>query len=78
MATSSLLIKQTHAASLLKKAGSTFKVYFEWDNQTKHKAEIELNFLEYSNSKRYLIEPDIIQYERNYKPQLTYFLVPKP
>jgi hypothetical protein len=26
--------------------------------QTKRKAEIELNFLEYSNSKRYLAEPD--------------------
>jgi hypothetical protein len=27
--------------------------------QTKHKAEIELNFFEYSCSKRYLAEPDI-------------------
>jgi hypothetical protein len=29
--------------------------------QTKHKAEIELNFFEYSDSKRYLAEPDIVK-----------------
>jgi hypothetical protein len=29
--------------------------------QTKHKAEIELNFFEYSDSKRYLAEPDIVE-----------------
>jgi hypothetical protein len=37
--------------------------------QTKQKAEIELNFFEYSNSKRYLAEPDIVQYDKNNKPQ---------
>jgi hypothetical protein len=31
--------------------------------QTKQKAEIELNFFEYSDSKRYLAEPDIIEYD---------------
>jgi hypothetical protein len=36
--------------------------------QTKHKAEIELNFFEYSDSKRYLAEPDIVKYDRNNKP----------
>jgi hypothetical protein len=36
--------------------------------QTKGKAEIELNFFEYSNSKRYLAEPDIVEYNRNNKP----------
>ncbi len=35
--------------------------------QTKRKAEIELNFFEYSNSKRYPGEPDIVQYNRNWK-----------
>jgi hypothetical protein len=29
--------------------------------QTKREAEIELNFFEYSNSKRYLAEPDIFE-----------------
>jgi hypothetical protein len=29
--------------------------------QTKRKAGIELNFFEYSDSKRYLVEPDIIE-----------------
>jgi hypothetical protein len=42
--------------------------------QTKHKAEIELNFFEYSNSKRYLVEPDIIKYDKNNKPQYDLIL----
>jgi hypothetical protein len=37
--------------------------------QTKHKAEIELNFFEYPNRKRYLAEPDIVEYEKNNRPQ---------
>ncbi len=31
--------------------------------QTKCKAEIELNFFEYSDRKRYLAEPDIVEYD---------------
>ncbi len=31
--------------------------------QTKRKAEIELNFFEYSDSKRYLVAPDIVEYD---------------
>jgi hypothetical protein len=37
--------------------------------QTKCKAEIKLNFFEYSNSKRYLAEPDIVEYDKNNRPQ---------
>ncbi len=37
--------------------------------QTKQKAEIELNFFEYSDSKRYLAEPDIVEYDKINKPQ---------
>jgi hypothetical protein len=37
--------------------------------QTKQRAEIKLNFFEYSDSKRYLAEPDIAKYDRNNKPQ---------
>jgi hypothetical protein len=37
--------------------------------QTRRKAEIGLNFYEYSNSKRYLMEPDIVEYDMNNKPQ---------
>jgi hypothetical protein len=33
--------------------------------QTKRKAGIELNFFEYSDSKRYLVEPDIVKYDKN-------------
>jgi hypothetical protein len=40
-----------------------------WTFQTKCKAEIELNFFEYSNSKRYLAEPNTVEYNRNNKPQ---------
>jgi hypothetical protein len=32
--------------------------------QTKRKAEIELNFFEYYNSKRFLVEPDILKYNK--------------
>jgi hypothetical protein len=42
--------------------------------QTKQKAEIELNFFEYSDSKRYFAEPDIIEYNRNNKPQYDLIL----
>ncbi len=42
--------------------------------QTKCKAEIELNFFEYSNSKRYLMEPDIVEYDKCYRPQYDLIL----
>ncbi len=42
--------------------------------QTKRKAEMELNFFKYSNSKRYLAEPDIIEYDKNNKPQYDLIL----
>ncbi len=42
--------------------------------QTKRKAEIELNFFEYSNNKRNLTEPDIVEYNRNNKPQYDLIL----
>jgi hypothetical protein len=42
--------------------------------QTKCKTEIELNFFEYSNSKRYLAEPDIFKYNQNNKPQYDLIL----
>ncbi len=42
--------------------------------QTKRKAEIELNFFEYSNSKRYLPEPDIIEYDKSNGPQYDLIL----
>jgi hypothetical protein len=37
-------------------------------SQTKRKAGIELDFFKYSNSKRYLAEPDIVEYNKNDKP----------
>ncbi len=42
--------------------------------QTKHKAGIELIFFEYSNSKRSLAEPDILEYHENSKPQYDLIL----
>jgi hypothetical protein len=42
--------------------------------QSKHKAETELNFFEYSNSKRFLVEPDIIKYDKINKPQYDLIL----
>jgi hypothetical protein len=46
--------------------------------QTNRKAEIELNFFEYSDSKRFLVEPDIIKYDKNNKPQYDLILGVKP
>ncbi len=42
--------------------------------QTTQKAEIELNFFEYSNSKRYLMAPDIVEYNKINKPQYDIIL----
>jgi hypothetical protein len=42
--------------------------------QTKQMAKIELNFFEYSNSKRYLAEPDILEYDKINKPQYDLIL----
>jgi hypothetical protein len=45
-----------------------------WRFQTTQKAEIELNFFEYSNSKRYLTAPDITEYNKINKPQYDIIL----
>jgi hypothetical protein len=50
-----------------------------WNNsngmfQTKRKAGIELNFFEYSDSKRFLVETDIVKYGENNKPQYSLIL----
>ncbi len=42
--------------------------------QTKRKAEIELNFFEYSDRKRYLAEPDIVECNKNNRPQYDLIL----
>ncbi len=42
--------------------------------QTKQKAEIELNFFEYFDSKRYLAAPDIVQYNKINKPRYDIIL----
>jgi hypothetical protein len=42
--------------------------------QTKRKAEIKLNFFEYFDSKRYLAEPDIVEYDKNNRPQYDLIL----
>jgi hypothetical protein len=42
--------------------------------QTTRKAEIELNFFEYSNSKRYLVAPDIVEYSKVNRPQYDIIL----
>jgi hypothetical protein len=37
--------------------------------QTKRKARIDLNFFEYSDSKRFSAEPDVVEYSENNRPQ---------
>jgi hypothetical protein len=42
--------------------------------QTKRKVEIKLNFFEYSDSIRYLAEPDIVKYDKNNRSQYDLIL----
>ncbi len=42
--------------------------------QTKHKARVELNFFDYSDSKRYYSEPDVVEYGKERKPQYDLIL----
>ncbi len=42
--------------------------------QTKHKARVELNFFEYSDSKRYYSEIDVVRYKKGSKPQYDLIL----
>jgi hypothetical protein len=42
--------------------------------QTTRKAEMELNFFEYSDSKRYLAAPDIVEYDKINKPRYDIIL----
>jgi hypothetical protein len=37
--------------------------------QTWHKAWVELNFVKYSDSKRYHVEPEVAKYNKNNRPQ---------
>ncbi len=45
-----------------------------WIFQTKRKARVELNFFEYSDSKRYYSEPDVVKYEKGSRPQYDLIL----
>jgi hypothetical protein len=42
--------------------------------QAKHKTRVELNFFEYSDSKRYYSEPDVVEYEKGSRPQYDLIL----
>ncbi len=39
-----------------------------------HKARVELNFFEYSDSKRYHVEPDVVKYDKINRPQYDLIL----
>jgi hypothetical protein len=42
--------------------------------QTRRKAPVELNIFKYSDSKRYHVEPDVVEYEQNNRPQYDLIL----
>ncbi len=42
--------------------------------QTQRKARVELNFFEYSDSKRYHVEPNVVKYDKNNRPQYDLIL----
>jgi hypothetical protein len=46
--------------------------------QTKPKARVELKFFDYSDSKRYYSEPDVVEMERKVSDNMTSFLATKP
>jgi hypothetical protein len=50
-----------------------------WDTlngifKKKCKAQVELNFFEYSDSKRFYAEPDVVEYDKDSKPQYDLIL----
>ncbi len=45
--------------------------------QTKQKARTKLNFFEYSDSKRFYSEPDVVEYDKDSKPQYDLILTIK-
>jgi hypothetical protein len=42
--------------------------------QMRRKAWVELNFFEYSDSKRYHVEPDVVEYDKDNRPQYDLIL----
>jgi hypothetical protein len=42
--------------------------------QTNHKASVELNFFDYSDSKWYYSEPNVVEYSKERKPQYDLIL----
>jgi hypothetical protein len=40
----------------------------------RHKARVELNFFKYSDSKKYHVELDVVEYEKDNKPQYDLIL----
>jgi hypothetical protein len=42
--------------------------------QTRRKARVELNFFKYSDSKRYHVEPDVVEYNKDNRPQYDLIL----
>jgi hypothetical protein len=47
---------------------------WNWIFQTKRKARVELNFFDYSDSKPYYSEPDVVEYKKDSKPQYDLIL----
>jgi hypothetical protein len=39
-----------------------------------HKARVELNFFEYSDRKRFHVDPDVVEYDKDSKPQYDLIL----
>ncbi len=46
--------------------------------QTQRKAQVELNFFEYSDSKRFHLEPNVVKYDKDVSSSMTSFLALRP
>jgi hypothetical protein len=59
-----------HSKRLVPQSWNTLNGIFQmW-----HKVRVELNFFEYSDSKRFHVEPDVVKYNKDNKPQYDLIL----
>ncbi len=59
---------------------STRQVPHSWNTmngiyQTKRRCEMDITFFEYSNSKRYSVTPDIVEYDEMVMPEPAFDLI---
>ncbi len=59
-----------YSKRLVPQLRNTLNVIFKM----RHKARVELNFFEYSGNKRFHVEPDVVEYDKDSKPKYNLIL----